>query len=82
MENFARKMSDIAERYNQALRLKSKRELATEVDKLHSEMASIIMKVRPENGYSVTLCKLSMELLIDIRMGRSTTVDKKLQNSL
>lgn len=82
MENFAREMSDIAKRYNHALMLKSKRELATEVDKLHSEMAPIFMKVTPENGYSVTMCNLSMELLLDIRMGRPTTVDKKIKDFL
>ncbi|EAB2297746.1 hypothetical protein MLA66_004624 [Salmonella enterica] len=78
MENFAREMSNIVKRYNQALTLTSKRELATEIDKIHSRMSSICQIVTPENGYSVMMCNLSMELLLDIRMGRPTTVDKKL----
>ena len=73
-------MSGIAERYNQALTLKSKRELATEVDKLHSEMIPIFKTVTAENGYSVTLCNLAMELLLDIRMGRPTTTGERLVN--
>ncbi|EBO9655013.1 hypothetical protein AA28_21595 [Salmonella enterica] len=80
MNNTVKEMFDIAKRYNQALTLKSKRQISSEVEKLHSEMAPIYMKVTAENGYSEALCALSMELLHDIRWGRPTTVNEKLMS--
>lgn len=78
MSNTVKEMLDIAKRYNQALTLKSKRQISEEVRRAHSDMAPIYMKVTPENGFSDVLCDLSMELMHDIRWGRSTSVDKKL----
>ncbi|SPW33705.1 hypothetical protein [Edwardsiella tarda] len=78
MEDLKQKMLFIAERLNQALTLKSKREISKVVESLHTEMAPIYMTITPENGYSKELCDISMELLMDIRWGRKTTTDKKL----
>lgn len=80
MDNTVKEMFDVAKRYNQALTLKSKRRISLEVEKLHSEMDLIYMKVIAENGYNDALCALSMELLHDIRWGRRTTVDEKLMS--
>ncbi|HAU3239730.1 TPA: hypothetical protein ACIBV2_003707 [Salmonella enterica subsp. enterica serovar Potsdam] len=78
MEDLKQKMLFIAERLNQALTLKSKREISRAVESLHTEMAPIYMTITPENGYSKELCDISMELLMDIRWGRKTAADKKL----
>ncbi|WP_171853898.1 hypothetical protein [Enterobacter hormaechei] len=76
MSNYLNEMFNIAERYNVALTLKNKRQVSDAVEKIHSEMAQIFMNLTIENGYSETICNLSMELLHDIRFGRRTTVDK------
>lgn len=81
MEDLKQKMLCIAERFNQALTLKSKREISKVVESLHVEMAPIYMTITPENSYSKELCDISMELMLDLRWGRQTSVDKKL-NSL
>ncbi|WP_438288313.1 hypothetical protein [Edwardsiella tarda] len=78
MEDLKQKMLFIAERLNQALTLKSKREIFKVVENLHTEMAPIYMTITPKNGYSKELCDISMELMLDIQWGRPTSVDKKL----
>ncbi|WP_038161748.1 hypothetical protein [Trabulsiella guamensis] len=80
MEDLRQKMLCIAERLNQALSLKSKREISKIVEGLHVEMAPVYMFITPENGFGKELCDISMELMIDIRWGRQTSVDKKLSN--
>lgn len=80
MEDLRQKMLCIAELLNQALTLKSKREISKAVESLHVEMAPVYMMITPENGYSKELCDISMELMMDIRWGRQTSVDKKLIN--
>lgn len=78
MNKEAKKMLEIAKKYNQALMLKSRRQMSNEVEQLHKEMAPIYMKVTVENGYDELLSNLSMELMLDIRRATGTSVDKKL----
>lgn len=78
MDDLKQKMLRIAERFNQSLTFKSKREISKVVESLQVEMAPIYMTITPENGYSKELCDISMELMMDIRWGRKTATDKKL----
>lgn len=68
----------IADRLNEVLLKKSKKEISAGVESLHNELAPIYTKLQFDEESSQLLKDLSMELLLDVRWGRKTKVSEKI----